>query len=286
MNKKTILKNHQKFNNFPFHIERFSPTEPIGLHYHDCVELIFCTSGFGINHIEDLCHELSEGSMFVIGGRSTHYMSEFKDFEGYRILFDMSLLDNLDDAVKNTSGYISMFLLNDNGYINYAYKCCMSVKDKYYTRITALMEDLLYEYENETFLNIQYLLSLFYSICILTVKCFQAKQSYPSKLFFDQAIAELIKHLNEKTPVDDIAKTFEMSGRHFRKIFTKRFGISPAQFVMDTRLHRAKLLLTCSNKTITEIALSCGFYDSSHMLRVFKQYEGITPKEYRKRTRS
>ena len=285
MDIKTTLKNHQKFNNFPFHIERFCPTEPIPLHYHDCVELIFGTEGVMQNHVEDLSHQIGKSSLFVIGGRATHSMSEFRDFEGYRILFDMSLLEALSDEVKNTSGYISMFLLNDNGYINYEYKCRMSVKGKYYERISSLMEDLLYEYETEAFLNTDYMLSLFHSICILIIKSFHTNQNNTSKIFFDKAIAELIKHLNEKTTVDDIAKTFGMSGRYFRKIFTRWYGISPSQFVIDTRLHRAKLLLSCSDKTITEIAFSCGFYDSSHMLRAFKQYEGMTPKEYRKKSR-
>ena len=285
MDIKTTLKNYQKFNNFPFHIERFDPAEPIRLHYHDCVELIFCTGGFAQNHIEDLSHQIGRGSLFVIGGRATHSMSEFRDFDGYRILFDISLLEGLTDAVKNTSGYISMFLLNDNGYINYEYKCRMSAKGKYYERIASLMEDLLYEYETGSFLNTDYMLLLFHSICVLIIKGFHANQNNTTKLFFDRAIAELIKHLNEKTTVEDIAKSFGMSGRYFRKIFTRWYGISPSQFVMDTRLHRAKMLLSCSDKSITEIAFSCGFYDSSHMLRAFKQFEGITPKEYRKKSR-
>ena len=145
MDNKTTLQNYQKFNNFPFHIERFSPTDTIGLHYHDCVELILCTGGVGLNHIEDLCHEIGKRSLFVIGGRSTHSMSDFKDFEGYRILFDMSLLESLSDEVKNTIGYTSMFLLNDNGYINYNYRCRMTLTEKHYTRIVTFMEDLLCE---------------------------------------------------------------------------------------------------------------------------------------------
>ena len=284
MDIKTTLKNYQKFNNIPFHIERFNPAESIPLHYHDCVELILCTGGAVLNHIEDTCLDMGEGSLFVIGGRATHTLSGFKDFTGFRILFDMSLLDALDDDVKNTSGYTSMFLLNDSGYINYAYRCCLSVGGRYYSRIVSLLEDLLCEYETDSIFNEKYIASLFRTVCILIIKCFESNKKVHTKIFFDKAVAELVRHLNEDINVDEIAKTFGISGRYFRKVFTECAGISPMQFVTDLRMRRAKSLLSCSTKSITEIAFSCGFYDSSHMTKIFKKFEGITPKEYRKKT--
>lgn len=286
MDNKTILKNHQKFNNIPLHIERFSPDETIHLHYHDCAELVLCTKGEVLNHIEDICLHLEKGSLFVIGGHQTHSMSGFKNFEGYRILFDISLLDALNDEIKNTLGYTSMFLLNNSGYINFSYRCCMSVEDKYYSRLVSLLEDLLCEYESETMFNESYISFLFCTICILIIKCFEAKQQPPTKILFDKAVAELIKHLNENIDFAEIAKTFGISARYFRKIFTEESGgMSPSFFITALRLRRAKSMLSCSNKSITEIAFSCGFYDSSHMTRCFNKFEGITPKEYRKRTR-
>ncbi|MBR2972682.1 MAG: helix-turn-helix domain-containing protein [Clostridia bacterium] len=286
MNAKTILKNYQKFNHLPFHIERFYPTEPINLHYHDCIELIFCTGGSCLSHIEDFCLELGRNNIFVIGGRATHTMSGFKNFEGFRILFDISMFDTLDDEVKNTSGYTSLFLLSNSGYIRHGYKCCISIIDKYYTRIVALMEELLLEYENGTFLNDKYIISLFHAICILIIKCYQDKQENPMGLFYERVIGELLESADYHTNTDAIAEKFGISGRYFRKRFTEEDdGITPSQFITDVRLRKAKSLLSCTDKSITEVAFSCGFYDSSHLIRVFKKHEGITPKEYRKRTR-
>ena len=105
MNAKTIIKNHQKFNNLPFHIERFCPTEPIQLHYHDCVELILCTGGEALYHIEDTCFQPGEGSLYIIGEYPAHSLSDFNNFESYRILFDMSMLECLDDEIKTSSGF-------------------------------------------------------------------------------------------------------------------------------------------------------------------------------------
>ena len=285
MNAKTILKEYQKFHNFPFHIERFSPESPIQLHYHDCVELIFCTGGFGLNHVEETCLKLKKGDLFVIGGMQTHTMSDFKNFEGYRILFDLSLLDDLDDEIKSTTGYTSLFLFSENGYINYNFKSCINIRENYFNRLVPLMKDLLYEYENEKIFNEKYIRLLFSSICTLIIKCYESVQDESSKALYNEAVSFLFKNLDEETSIREIVKAFGISERYFRKIFTEHTGLSPSHFIIELRLRRAKSLLSCSNKSITEIAFSCGFYDSCHLNRIFKKYEGITPKEYRKRTR-
>ena len=285
MNTKTILKEYQKFNNFPFHIEKFCPDKPIHLHYHDCTELVFCTGGVGLNHIEDTCFKLKKGDIFVIGGRQTHTMSDFKDFEGYRILFDLSLLDALDDKIKKTTGYTTLFLLSENGYINYNFRSCINIRESYFPRLVALMKDLLYEYESETVFNEKYSKLLFLSICTLIIKCYESVQDESTKALYNEAVSFLFKNIYEETSVSEIAKSFGVSERYFRKIFTEHTGLSPSQFIIELRLRRAKSMLSCTDKSITEIAFSCGFYDGCHLTRIFKKYEGITPKEYRKKTR-
>jgi AraC-like DNA-binding protein len=283
MDTKTILKEHQKLNTLPFHIEKFCPTEPIRIHYHDCVELIFCTGGYGLTQFENSCLKLKKGDLFVIGGKATHTMSDLKDFSAYRILFDFSMLDNLDEEIKNTVGYTSMFLLNESGDMTYAYKCCICMDGMYFDRLLSLMNELLLEYETQA--NKHYLRTMFHSICMLIIKCFESRPPKHTKILFDKSIAVLTKSIDENKSMEEIAASLGICERYFRRFFTEKAGVSPAQFVTDMRLRRAKSLLSCSDKSITEIAFSCGFYDSSHLVRVFKKNEGVTPKEYRKRTR-
>ncbi|QIY89225.1 helix-turn-helix domain-containing protein [Chryseobacterium gallinarum] len=48
------------------------------------------------------------------------------------------------------------------------------------------------------------------------------------------------------------------------------------------RINRAKELLTSKN-TIKETVFLTGFSDTNYFTRVFKQWEGVTPKSYQKR---
>ena len=79
-----------------------------------------------------------------------------------------------------------------------------------------------------------------------------------------------------------LATECNISEVYFRKLFTKHFGISPKQFIIDLRIQKAKQLLAegaLSNYAISE---KCGFSNPYHFCRLFKQHTGISPSEYRK----
>lgn len=70
---------------------------------------------------------------------------------------------------------------------------------------------------------------------------------------------------------------------YLRKLFTKEIGMSPLDFLTDTRIKLAeKLLKTMKNSeyNVTEIAEMCGYSDSLYFSRVFKKYTGFSPLSY------
>jgi len=83
--------------------------------------------------------------------------------------------------------------------------------------------------------------------------------------------------------VEDIAVRTGISQVHLRRLFKTARNTSPVRYVNYLRLEKAKNMLTASNFTIAEIALSVGFRDPYYFSRLFKKEVGITPMEYRKR---
>jgi AraC-like DNA-binding protein len=79
-----------------------------------------------------------------------------------------------------------------------------------------------------------------------------------------------------------IAAESNMSEVYFRKLFTKYFGISPKQFIIDRRIEKAKQLLSEGRLSISIISERCGFSNPYHFCRLFKEHTGATPTEYRK----
>jgi len=79
----------------------------------------------------------------------------------------------------------------------------------------------------------------------------------------------------------DIAQACEMSVTGLNRAFRTTMGISVHQWVIRRRVERAKRLLATTGEPITNIALACGFFDQSHLTRVFKRQVGLTPHFWR-----
>lgn len=82
---------------------------------------------------------------------------------------------------------------------------------------------------------------------------------------------------------DLLAETCKISEIYFRKLFVRKFGISPKQYILDIRLKKAKQLLENHAMTVTQIAEQCGFTSVYHFCRFFKQNTGTTPGKFRSR---
>lgn len=91
------------------------------------------------------------------------------------------------------------------------------------------------------------------------------------------------RNLHQKLSIDSIAKLAYVSKSNFFKMFKDELGTSPNDFILQERISKAKELLA-SQISIKETAFQTGFSDTNYFSRVFKQLEGITPKNYQDRT--
>ncbi len=79
-----------------------------------------------------------------------------------------------------------------------------------------------------------------------------------------------------------LSKLAKMSPSSFSKAFKNSMGTSPKQWLQERRLSRARQLMIFSDKSLTEIASECGFYDQSHFNRIFRMTESLSPSHWRK----
>lgn len=71
------------------------------------------------------------------------------------------------------------------------------------------------------------------------------------------------------------------SADYFRHRFHQKMGLSPQQYLIKIRLEASATLLKKGAGNCTEIAYLCGFSNASQFSAQFKQYFGVTPKQYR-----
>ena len=97
-----------------------------------------------------------------------------------------------------------------------------------------------------------------------------------------RALDYIEEHLDSKIEVGRIAEHVSLSKSHFSRAFKLSMGSSPMVYVSMRRVERAKLMITSTGQSLTEIALACGFADQSHLNRCFRRLTGISPGRWRR----
>jgi AraC-like DNA-binding protein len=79
-----------------------------------------------------------------------------------------------------------------------------------------------------------------------------------------------------------LASEVAMSPYHFLRVFRRVVGLTPHQYVLRTRLHRAATRLCRSDEPIVAIAFDCGFNDLSTFNHRFRRVMRASPSAYRR----
>ena len=73
-----------------------------------------------------------------------------------------------------------------------------------------------------------------------------------------------------------------LSSYYFSKLFKKEKGIGLSHYISNSRIDRAKRLLSTTDLTLTDVARQSGFSSVQYFSQVFKKMSGLTPGEYRR----
>src|SRR3546814_14127181 len=87
-------------------------------------------------------------------------------------------------------------------------------------------------------------------------------------------------------PLPQLAQSLGISSRQLQRRFESDIGISVREYRRNLQLSRAKWLVEHTDRPMTEIALDCGFSDSAHFSRPFKESFQILPSEETQRDRT
>ena len=84
-------------------------------------------------------------------------------------------------------------------------------------------------------------------------------------------------HLDEQLDNALLCSVASVSESVLLRMFRSTVGTSPMQYVLSLRLDKAERLIVTTERTISEIAMMCGFSDMSHFARTFRERKGMTP---------
>lgn len=97
------------------------------------------------------------------------------------------------------------------------------------------------------------------------------------------AVQYLEEHYAENFKMSLLAEKFNLSESHFRKLFKDFTNLSPIEYRNQLRVEHAKELLKQNSASVSEVAHAVGIEDQFYFSRIFKESEGISPLQYKKR---
>jgi YesN/AraC family two-component response regulator len=98
---------------------------------------------------------------------------------------------------------------------------------------------------------------------------------------FDDLVAYVIENFSAKHTLKSLSRTFNMSPNYICSLFAKHYDSTLTIFVTSLRMQKASELLVQTDTPLKEIALFCGFSVYRNFGRVFKEYYGKSPSDYR-----
>ena len=89
--------------------------------------------------------------------------------------------------------------------------------------------------------------------------------------------ADISKHISMR----EISAKLNVSETSLKNYFSAMFGVTVSEYMKSMRLKKSAELLAKTELPISDIAISCGFSNQGRFAKVFKEYYGMLPLEYR-----
>ncbi len=91
----------------------------------------------------------------------------------------------------------------------------------------------------------------------------------------------LDQHYGEKWTLESMAKQTGLKRSQLNELFKYATGESPLNYLISLRILKSMNMIQETTRSITDIALDCGFSSSQHFTNTFKKKTGQTPMKYR-----
>ena len=94
------------------------------------------------------------------------------------------------------------------------------------------------------------------------------------------------RQITSRVLVKDLCALVRRSEAHFSRSFRSTFGYSPHAFVVRRRVELAAKYMLQTDRSLSDIALGCGFVDQAHLCKHFRGVTGETPAVWRRAKRA
>jgi AraC family transcriptional regulator len=115
----------------------------------------------------------------------------------------------------------------------------------------------------------------------LTPECFKPDQNNIIHSKVLDAINYIQTNLQVNITVAELAERANQSADHFSRLFIESTGERPLVYIRHKKIEQAQVLLSTTDRSLSEIAIDTGFDSLSYFSKMFKQITGLSPSNYK-----
>lgn len=259
--------------------------------HHRYYEMIYVKKGISVLEIEEIKTTLGPNDIIIIKPHKVHTLKVNENSTCEFIVLHFSFVPG--DRKKSAS-YPSDISIEDfiNFFTGRHTGSFLKLKVNHKNDIITLVNRIVTEQSEEQFGSefLVYLLILELFVMISRALKLEWERSFledspQQKELVQLAVKYIRNHYERDIGLKDICGYVFLSPSYFARIFKRETGHSPISFLIHTRIERAKELLAESGEKASDIALSVGFSNQQRFNETFKKLTGMTPLEYRKKSK-
>ena len=258
-----------------------SEENAIPWHWHEEFEIIYIVEGRMELKLPSSSVFIKEGEAFAVNSNVLHYGIGADHCHLHSLVFSPRLVSGDEDSVFSRK-YIQP-LLSCDCFLGFSILPAENRKmiENFRRAFDAMKQESVgFEFTVRENLS---------RICFLLTQEFKDQLNMPGtarsqdNLRIRKMLEYIHKNYSEDITLSEIAAAADIGERECLRCFRKTIQLSPIQYLLKYRIMRgAEMLLGDPERSISEIAVSCGFDSPSNFAQTFKRFYNRTPREYRK----
>ena len=248
--------------------------------------IFYCQRGSVEVSLEGCHYHIKPGDVYIyMASTLVHLLHKSEDAEGIMVEVDFYYILPIVNKVINVE---SQLFMRKNPCVSLSGEQCAHFEyllNNLWDRINA--EDCQKENVQYQHLKLELIKSMGQTICYeilnmyFTNQPLQPLQQGKKDVVFQNFMLSLFRFYRKERDVSFYARMQHITPRYFSAIIKEKTGDSALQWIVRMVITEAKQLLEESDLSIKEIADQLNFPTQSFFVKYFKQYVGVSPKEYR-----
>ena len=227
--------------------------------------LVYVTRGTFFLELKDDTYEAHAVQIAFFDCRQPHYYHASDDLEFYFVHFDGPQAHELCRYINQTSGLI--------------------IEGENNSAILRMMEDMVMFYQDGGSESVFETSARIYQMLMLLNNPIQSPRLKKNDDSMSRVVSYIRSHVGKRITLQEMADIAGLSLYYFSHLFKEMTGQSPNEFVIYSRIDRAKALLLTSDLSIAEISREVGYPNSSNLITLFTKRVGCPPAQFRKENR-